>query len=151
MKRFAFRLERLRELRERAEREQASVLGAAMRAEQERRDALERAQRDYETSTEQVVRVGSGQTLPAGSLRNLDLTRDAASVRIEAAEESLRAAAEQVEAEQTIYGEKRRDRKVVEMLKEKRLEAWKEDVSRAEQKDIDHVALQRRSSREEQP
>lgn len=149
MKRFAFRLERIRELRERAERAQASVMGAAMRAEEALRDSLVRAQRDFDTSTEQVVRAGGGPPQPAGALRNFELTRAAATARIDLATESLQVAQGEVVVEKERYGEKRRELRIVELLREKRLGAWKEDVSRAEQKDIDHVALQRRSVEEE--
>lgn len=152
MKRFAFRLERLRELRERAEREQASVLGAAMRDEQRDRDALSRAQADFERIGEQAGQAAQSATLPAGTLRNLDLARDAAGVRIDAAAEAVKQAQARVEEEQDRYGEKRRDLRVVEKLKEKRFETWKDDVSRAEQKDMDSVALRRRTTpNEEKP
>ena len=151
MKRFTFRLERLRELRERAEREQAAVLGAAMRDEQRERDELRRAQSEFERIGEQAGEAAVRQTMPAGTLGNLGLARDAAGVRIDAAAEAVKQAQVRVEEEQGRYGERRRDRKVVEMLKEKRFDTWKEDVSRAEQKDIDDVALRRRIPNEEKP
>lgn len=152
MKRFSFRLERLRELRERAEREQASVLGAAMREEQRERDALARARAEYERIGEQAGQAAQSATLPAGTLRNLDLARDAAGVRIDAAADAVKEAQVRVGEEQERYGEKRRDLRVVEKLKEKRFEAWKDDASRAEQKDLDSVALRRHATpNEEKP
>lgn len=152
MKRFAFRLERLRELRERAEREQAAVLGAAMRAEQRERDGLARAQRDYERLGDEIGRTAGAAPLPAGLLDGLGLARDAAGARIDAAANAVEQANARVVEEQERYGEKRRDLRVVEKLKEKRLETWKDDVSRAEQKEVDDVALRRRGpSHEEKP
>lgn len=152
MKRFTFRLERLRELRERAEREQASVLGAAMREEQLERDALERARRDYDRIGEQTGRAAESAPLPAGLLGGLGLARDAAGARIDAAAEAVKSAQVKVGEELERYGERRRDLRVVEKLKEKRLEAWKDDASRTEQKDVDDVALRRRGlSHEEKP
>jgi len=79
VKRFAFRLERIRELRERVERERAAALGLAMRAEQESLDDLARAQRDLERAGESAAVVAGAQVLPAGTLGNFDLSRDAAS------------------------------------------------------------------------
>ncbi|MFN8588915.1 MAG: flagellar export protein FliJ [Burkholderiaceae bacterium] len=149
MKRFTFRLERLRELRERAEREQASVLGAAMRDEQRERDALERARRAFDRIGEQAGRSAEHATLPAGVLGNLGLTRDLAGAHVEAASEAVKEAEVRVSAELERYGEKRRELRVVEKLKEKRFETWKDDVSRAEQKDVDDVALRRRGQARE--
>ena len=62
MKQFSFRLERIRELRERAERERAAALGLAMRSEQESVDALQRAQRDFERAGESAAHAPRGAT-----------------------------------------------------------------------------------------
>lgn len=149
MKRFTFRLERLRELRERAEREQAAVLGQAMREEQHERDALVRAQAEYERMGEQAGGAAVHQPLAAGTLYNLDLARETAGCRIDAAADAVKQAQVKVDEEQGRYGERRRDLRVVEMLKEKRFEAWKDDLSRAEQKEIDDVATRRRGPTQE--
>jgi flagellar export protein FliJ len=146
VKRFAFRLERVRELRERAERAQAAELGAAMRAEQERGQALGQARRALEIADEQAGAAPVDRSVAAGSLRNLDLARDAAARQVSAAGDRLREARARTGAEQEKYGEKRRDLRVVERLKEKRLETWREEVSRDEQKTIDGVALRRHNA-----
>ena len=87
--------------------------------------------------------------MAAGSLRNLELARDAASRQVDAAGERLHEARERVSEEQVKYGEKRRDLRVVERLKEKRLETWRQEVSQDEQKTIDGVALRRHNTGEQ--
>jgi flagellar FliJ protein len=149
VKRFAFRLERIRELRERAERERAAALGHAMRAEQESLDALGQARRAFERAGESAAKTAETQVLPAGTLGNFDLSRDAASVRIDAAGQELDAARVRVDAEQELYGVARRDLRVVDRLKEKRFEAWREAGAREDQKETDSVALNRHSTKED--
>jgi flagellar FliJ protein len=149
VKRFAFRLERIRELRERAERERAASLGLAMRAEQESVDDLARAHRDFERAGESAAEAAARGTLPAGTLGNFDLSRDAATVRIEAAQAELEAARVRVAEEQEQYAAARRDLRVIERLKEKRFEAWREAGAREEQKETDSVALNRHSTKED--
>jgi flagellar biosynthesis chaperone FliJ len=65
---------------------------------------------------------------------------------VEAAETSHRAAEESVAAEQMRYTEARRERRVVEKLRENRKARWAEDVVREEQKDHDSLARHRRST-----
>lgn len=149
MKRFNFRLERIRELRERAERQRAAALGLAMRAEQESLEALDRARRDHERAGESAAQAAGAQTLPAGTLGNFELARDAAVLRIEASGQELDAARVRVGEEQALYGESRRDLRVVERLKEKRFEAWREAGAREDQKETDSVALNRHSTKED--
>jgi len=149
VKRFAFRLERLRELRERAERERAAHLGAAMREEQARADVLAREREDLERASEQKAGLTGERALPAGLLNGLERARDAAEARIEDAARRLGVAAERVEAERETYGVARRELRIVEKLKEKRFDAWREGTAREEQKENDEAGLRRRASREE--
>lgn len=143
MKRFTFRLERLRELRERAERAQAAALGAAMGDEQRRRDSRDAARRALEAAGRQAADAATETAVSAGALHNLERARDAASLRADAEDERLAEAQRRTGEERERYGETRRDLRVVERLKEKRLETWREEASRDEQKTIDGVALRR--------
>lgn len=140
MKRFAFRLERLRELRERAERERAAILGAAMREEDACADALSRAQRELEAAREQLASAPAAGPVPAGFLHSLDTARGAAEGRVDAAAESLVEASQRVDEERGLYTGARRDLRVLEKLKEKRFDAWRDRLSREEQKETDGVA-----------
>ncbi len=149
MKRFAFRLERIRELRARAERERAADLGAAMREEHQSAELLAAARRELERTGEQAAAAASATPQPAGMLRNLNEARDAAEVRVEAASAELEAARERVAQEQERYGEARRELRVVEKLREKRLDAWREDGAREERKETDEVATNRHFTKEE--
>lgn len=151
MKRFTFRLERVRELRERAERAQAAVLGAALGDERRRLSGLDDARRALETAREQSAGAAGARSMPAGALRNLGLARDAAERDVERAAEQAQAASERVHEEQARYGDSRRDLRVVERLKEKRLETWREEASRDEQRTIDGVALRRHQTGENTP
>ena len=150
MKRFAFRLERLRELRERAEREQAAVLGTAMRSEREHEEALERARRDVERARAGKAELARSAPQAAGLLHNLERVRDTALERADAAAADLRTASERVEEERTRYHERRRDVRVLERLKQKRLEAWRDESAREEQKETDGVARRRTTTGEPQ-
>jgi len=147
MKRFAFRLERLLQLRERAERTQAAELGAAMRAEETQRQSLELAEEALERAAGQGAHAAN-EPLTAGTLQSMEIAKQAMATRVEAEAEALTAATEKRGVEQAVWQDKRRDRRAVEKLKEKRLETWREDVSRDEQKTIDGLAQNRRPNEE---
>lgn len=147
MKRFAFRLERLLQLRERAERTQAAELGAAMREEEARRQTLEQAEAALERATEQGASAAQ-EPLTAGTLQSMEYAKQAMAVRVAAEAEALAAASEKREVEQLSWQDRRRDRRTVEKLKEKRLDTWREDMSRDEQKTIDDLAQNRRPNEE---
>jgi flagellar export protein FliJ len=151
VKRFAFRLERLRELRERAERERAAGLGHAMREEQARQLALDHARRELERAGTQAALLPTAGPVTAGLLQNLDRARDAAEGRVDEATDSLRGANERVGVERERYGLARRDLRVVEKLKEKRLDAWREAGAREERKETDEAAQHRRTTKEDRP
>jgi flagellar export protein FliJ len=142
MKRFSFRLERIRQLRERAERAQAAELGAAMREEQARLAALAAAQEHLERCHEQSA-PADGEWFRAGDMLNRSIARDAAAGHTEAASESVKDASDKVADEKAIYGDRRRDLRSVEKLKERQFETWREAGGRAEQKEMDGVALNR--------
>ncbi len=142
MKGFRFRLERVLRLRSRAEREQAQVYGEAMRAEEARRLALAQAAERLERCGEQVSTALDGQCT-AGALTNFQLVMDAASQGLDSAERSHRDALEQMQVEHERLGQARRERRVVERLREKRQEAWTQETSREEQRELDGVARHR--------
>ena len=148
MKRFSFRLERLLQFRARAERAQAQVLGQALREEEDRRDAMEEATDRLGRIGEQLAE-GRASITSAGTLCNLGLTVKAAVGEIEAAERSHRESLEKVEAEQERYGEARKDRRVVERLREHRQETWTADFKRHEQQEQDGLARHQARERSE--
>jgi flagellar FliJ protein len=149
VKRFAFRLERLRELRERAERERAAILGSAMREERDREEVLERARLELERAVTQAAALPGSAPIAAGLLQGLERARHLAEDRVDEAKAELVAASEQVEQEREQYGVARRELKVVERLKEKRHDAWREAGAREERKESDEALRHRGSANEE--
>ncbi len=148
MKAFRFRLDRLLKLRERSEQERARALGEAMRAEEERRLAVDAAKSRLERIGNQLEGTSTG-IHTAGTLRLWRMTAAAAAEHVEHVESSHRDASGEVEKEQERFREARKDRRVVERLRERRAAAWLTDASREEQKDIDDVSLRRRHGGEE--
>lgn len=145
MKRFTFRLDRVLELREAAERLQAGILGKANQAKAE-------AERESEASASQleIVRDQAGQTgdIPtAAGLRNaIGMTMQAAQAQVELNEAALLEAQQQHAEEMARFAEARMARRTIERLKEQRTADWVEAANRAEQGDIDEIA-QRHPSR----
>lgn len=148
MKRFRFGLERLLRLRELRERDQARVLGEALADERERRARLEQASEQVDRAGEQVVR-SSDAASTAGAMRNRGLTLQAAVLAAEAAASAHREAQASVEREQESFGEARKDRRVLEKLREKRHEGWSVESTRAEQRESDGLTEARRHGRRE--
>ena len=136
-----FRLERLLQLRATKERERARALGQAVQDERVRRAAVESEATRLDRLEQQVE--GKGKVTTAGMRVNLGLTVEAAANQLEAAEASHRAAAESVVEEKERFGRARMERRVVERLRERRKDAWREDVVREEQKEHDGLAMQR--------
>lgn len=148
MKRFRFGLERLLRLRELRERDQARVLGEALADERERRARLEQASEQVDRAGEQVVRA-SDVAVTAGAMRNRGLTLQAAVLAAEAAATAHAEAQASVEREQVSFGEARKDRRVLEKLREKRHEGWSVESTRAEQRESDGLTEARRHGRGE--
>lgn len=142
MRRFRFPLQRVLQLREQLELERAAALGQAQREEQARREALDQAEERLDRTAEQM-RDSAGTITTAGALRNLGLTVNAAQNHLEAAEDQHRAAEETMQAEEERFGEARKDRRVVERLRDRRHEAWTVETSREAQKDQDEIAARR--------
>ena len=136
MTRFRFRLDRVLQLRARAEREQARALGDALREEAKRAEQVRDAESSLERSAEQIAEAGRTE-LPAGVLANLGFARHVAQVKCDVAKEDLDEAGRKVEEERGQFDEKRRDRRTIERLREQRHDEWQLDQSRQEQKETD--------------
>lgn len=148
MKRFKFGLDRVLRLRELRERDQARVLGEALADERERRARLLQASEQVDRAGEQVARQADG-SVTAGAMRNLGLTLQAAVLAAEAAATAHREAQESVAREQDRFGEARKDRRVLEKLREKRHEGWSVESTRAEQRESDGLTEARRHTQRE--
>ena len=98
MKRFAFRLERLLQLREASEKERARELGQARREEEARRAAVLESEARLIEAREQF------QTTPrelsqAGTLQNLELAMESLSENVRRLSETHEQSLERLEAE----------------------------------------------------
>jgi flagellar FliJ protein len=138
MKGFRFRLERILRLRTQEEQARAAELGAARREEQAQRDRLDRAQQRLGRIGEQLA-AGVSNVVAAGALHNLGLTVSAAADEIERASESHSEAELRLQTEEDRFGAARRDRRVVERLRERRKEGWLTESSRQEQREMDDL------------
>ncbi len=147
MKRFAFRLERLLQLREASEKERARELGQARREEEQRRAAVLESEARLIEAREQF------QTTPrelsqAGTLQNLELAMESLSENVRRLSETHEQSLERLEAERQQFEQARMARRVIERLREHRRLAWGEELSRYEQGVSDETALQRSQPRE---
>ncbi|MBK8005960.1 MAG: flagellar export protein FliJ [Gemmatimonadetes bacterium] len=144
MKRFTFRLERLLQLREAAEQERARELASARHEEEARRNDAEEAARRLEEARRQAAESHAGY-MQAGTLRNLELSIGALTVQRQAAAQQHEQSLERLEAERQQYEAARRDRRVIERLREQRHAAWGEEYNRWEQGVLDETASTRSS------
>ncbi len=136
---FNFRLQRLLELREAAERQQASALHAAAHQEATERDAAQASEERLDMVEDQL-RSSTDEVRAAGLYHVYGLTQDAARQQRDAQDEALRDAEAARTAEEARYQEARMARRAVERLRERREEEWETETGRLEQKDMDEVA-----------
>ncbi len=142
MKRFSFRLERLLQLRESAERERARELGVALRDEADRRaDAMAGEERLAEARA-QLFETSRGRA-QAGTLQNLDLAICAMARESRALADQHERSLERLELERQQFEQARMARRVLERLREQRHEAWTDEYGRWEQAQMDETAGQR--------
>ena len=147
MSRFRFRLERILHLREREEETRARVLAMAREQEEEQRVRLAQAN-DRLASAGQAAVPSPGAALTAGAMSNIRLSVDAAQRAVDVSHAAHREAQDRASAEEDRFGEARKDRRVLEKLKDQRHDHWKLETDRQEQGRIDEVALVQRARKE---
>ena len=142
MKRFRFRLQKVLDLRAAVEREKAGRLADARRHATEARQArddlesIRKAGREILTSAH-----GSGGSV--GHLLNLEYVLEKMESHLEEADAAWAEAEKDVESTLREYHVASQERRTLDQLKEKRLEVWKREADRQEQKAIDEVAVTR--------
>lgn len=139
MKRFTFRLERVLQLRESAEKERARILGLALRDEEQARIAADEGLARLEEAREQYHRI-SRAPAQAGLLRNLELSVEQLTHQHALLSEAHAKCVAQVEVERAAFEEARMAKRVIERLKEQRREAWNQELARYEQSLSDETA-----------
>jgi len=139
---FRFRLQRILELREKAEqakaRELASAQDAAEAARAERdaladRHAASRAEIDSAQRTEPRV----------GHLQQLGLVMESLDERLESAGETVRAADELVDDAQKLLAQAARDRRVLDRLKVRHTDEYRAEEAHKDRLGMDEIALSR--------
>ena len=142
MKRFAFRLERLLQLREATELERARQLGEARREEELRREAVMASEARLIEARAQCETAPRGLS-QAGTRRNRELAMDALATSYQQLSETHEQSLERLEAERHHFEQARMARRVIERLREHRRVAWGLEHSRYEQRVSDETAAQR--------
>ena len=143
MKKFQFRLQRILDLREKLEEEQKLKLAAAAAAYQQ---LLQRQQRLYDLARE--AQELSSRKMMAGSV-DLELLQRADKLFAEAQQLEiqqkplLEQAQRRMEKEKIEYSRLHRDKKAVELLREKRLKEYKQEEIREETNFLDEIAKRR--------
>ena len=141
MKRFTFRLGRLLELREAAERHQAAEMGRAAGAEVEQQKRVDASSAHLLSVRDQAAATQAPTS--AGMLGAYRLAVEAADVQVEADARALERASEDRQRESERFTKARQERQVLERIRERRLTAWEVDSARAEQETNDEVASRR--------
>ena len=145
---FSSRLDRLISLRAREEGERARLLREALNRAEETGRVKQVAEDHLERCQGQVTDASTGSALPAGTLRTLRQAIDTAVRIVDAARTSDRTSQEKVEVTREEFGEARQERRVLERLRERAHDHWKEDATRREQSHCDEVARQQWVNRE---
>ncbi|NOT35598.1 MAG: flagellar export protein FliJ [Candidatus Eisenbacteria bacterium] len=140
---FRFPLDRLLRLRERLERERAASLGAARREEQLREHTAREAAVANERSRDQLGARPS-HAVAAGSIQNMRLAVEAVAMAARNAQIDVDKAREHTAAQESQWNDARRDRRVIEKLRERRQGEHAVEASRDEQKELDAMAQNRR-------
>jgi flagellar export protein FliJ len=140
MKKFAFRLERVLQLRVTAEQEQARQLADARREEESCRGVLEASAERLRSAHEQMASIHAGHGV-AGLLGNMSLPLEVLRARLDADAARHAAALQRLETARAAYDVARQERMAMERLRDQRRAAWEKDVARHEQAALDEVAL----------
>jgi flagellar protein FliJ len=148
MKRFSFRLERLLQIREAEEREQARALGLALREEEAcRLRALASEERLADARAQYLAT--PGDLSQAGTLRNLELALGGLEEEFRTLTDTHEASLARLDAERQRFDQARMARRVLERLREQRRDAWETEVARLEQGASDEAAGQRQTTSRE--
>lgn len=137
---FNFRLQRVLELRERAEQEKARALSSAQHQQEEAEAA-----RDSLAQAREAAALGlhAQGARPAGELRAAELVLAHMDRHVSAATAAAQLAASATETAQLRLNDAFRDRRVLDRLKERALEAWQVDAVQADRQQMDAIALSR--------
>lgn len=139
---FRFRLQRVLDLKERREREAAVVLAEARGAAVAARQARETLEAVRSESLDRLTGAHS-KGAPIGELRNMSYVVESLNRQIQEARSVSDAADETVRRLAGEFNAAVRDRRALDLLRERRQEEWRADQVLADQQDMDGIALTR--------
>lgn len=146
MRNFTFSFERLLALRAAAERQQAKALGDAIGREETVRLELEDSIRLHEEMRRQREELVP-RTAAAGTLLNLERAIHRAEQQRAAVGDAHCKAVAQVAEERERFAARRKERRILEKLRERRRDQWTTDHNRFEQAAMDEIAAARQRLR----
>jgi flagellar FliJ protein len=138
---FRFRLQIVLEHRERIERDKQSILAVKQRDLQVAQERLDGLNDDY-VRTGEELRVKHAQ-LDTNELYNYYSYLDYVLRGIRSSEERVAACRAEVEFAQRVLAEARKQKKILEVLKERRREAFDAEMFAVEQRDLDDLNARR--------
>lgn len=147
MKRFRFRLDRVLQLRENTEDEAARLVAAARSDAEAAAAEASAAEKALLHAVAQASEMA--QLTTAGVLGAMRYSLESARTRTRLAADARLAAEQRLEQALAVWQAARADRQALDKLKTQRHDAWTAEANRAEQAEIDDVALRGAAAREE--
>jgi len=139
---FRFGLQRVLELREEKEKAAATALGEAQQRADAARAAAEQIAAVRSASAAELAAV-HGAPRPVGELRQLAFVLDQLDRRVAAAEQAAAERDAEVTQHQDHLTAAFRDRRVLDRLKERHLDAWRVSEVQQDRQTMDAIALTR--------
>lgn len=139
---FQFRLQRILELRERREKETATRLTEARDAADAARGAQEALEAIHTQSVRRLATASTGGA-PVGELRNVSYVLEHLNRQIQEARSVATAADESVKTLTEEFATAFKDRRMLDLLREKKLDEWKAGKVSSDRQTMDGVALGR--------
>lgn len=139
---FRFRLQRLLDLRQKAEQAKARELAEAQDAAEQAREQRDALARLEEASREEIAR--THDALPrVGHLHQLGMVLQSLEQRVEVAHEQVNEAENIVSGARQALEQAARNRKVLDRLKEKQADMWRTGEQQRDRQLMDEIALNR--------
>ena len=139
---FRFKLQSVLDLRQKVEKESAAGLARARQDADEARQAREDLETLRDAGRARLIQAhGAGG--PVGHLQNLALVVQSVDAHVEHADDLCREADERVVESVKAFHEAFQQRRSIDQLRTRRLEEWRTEQSKSEQKTMDEVALTR--------
>ena len=139
---FTFRLQRILELREKAEQAKARELASAQDVAESARRERDALAHLHATSRAEVD--AAHRTEPrVGHLQQLGLVLQSLDQRLESAGDTVRAADEVVDDAQKLLDAAARDRRVLDRLKGRHSDQWRAEEAHKDRLGMDEIALSR--------